>query len=108
MPETKQQENSLIVSPEDVAAVKLLIRGEVAYPVLGDTLHIKPFPGGTLKAPSRLMVRAMILEDRVVIYREGAQILFDQCVSFWGELTFEDLWRDPEIAMDLFRKIARG
>ncbi len=99
------------IAAEEVGAVKLAIRGEFAYPVLGCTIHARPWPGlkhKRPKVPGWLKARALIIEDATHLWKDFARETMQECITFWDDLTFEDMWRDPEIGLALLRRIVRG
>jgi len=85
---------------------KLKLKGLKAIRVLGRTLVVRPQRRAPWKSWywGRFLVLGGVWKKPMELYRDH----FESVIQDWDTLTYEDLWRDPEIAFFVSREISRG
>ena len=84
---------------------RLWLRDEFFVEVLGEKLKVRRLRGENYPRIGWLRGRYFIVNGMWKIWKAGMRELFEQAILEWKGLTYEDLWRDPEIALDLYRRI---
>lgn len=82
--------------------LKLSLGGKRAFIAYGTEIVFKTQTGTKI---SRREIRRAIVLGRVDQYRVWIEPVLKNAVQSMGSLTHVDLWRDPEVAMELYRKV---
>ena len=90
------------------ADARMKLRGERRLNVLGRTITARKWRGPKPPKMGWLRGRMSIIEKNWHGMRDGVKPLFDLLIQDWDGLTYEDVWRDPEIGMALYRELTRG
>jgi len=81
---------------------KLFLGGRRSASVYGVEIVYRPQVGTQIT--SREIRRAIVL-GRVDPYRFWIEPILKKSIESMGEMSHADLWRDPQIAMELYRKV---
>ena len=81
---------------------KLSLQGRRASNAYGVEVVYIPKTGTKLTSRE---IRRVICTGRIDQYRAWIEPALKESIESMGELTHSDLWRDPQIAMELYRKV---
>ena len=85
---------------------KYKLKGLKVIRVLGRKLIVRPDKSAPWK--SWYWARFLVLGNAWKKYKEQYKRAFSDHIQDWDTLTYEDLWRDPEIAFYVGREIHHG
>lgn len=91
-----------VAKPKTDREAKLFLGGRRSAMVYGVEVVYRPQKGTALS--SREIKRAIFL-GRVSQYKSWIEPILKDGIESMGEMTHVDLWRDPQIAMELYRKV---
>ena len=87
---------------------RMKLTGEFWFPAPWGDLRVRGRADLTLPRIGWLRARILILRDAWTPFRDQLRWLMNNAVQDWAGGTYEDLWRDPELAFRLYRSVRKG
>ncbi len=97
--------------PADVEIARERLLGLRGFDVLGHRITFSPWDGPRIPHPWKWPlagVRMEIVRGTWPVWMDLYRATVEKLVRDWDGLTYDDLWRDPEIGLLFCREVARA